>query len=166
MENNRQVESLIVHTWLWHVRWALPIAVAGGVAWVIVDPGKASRGGLFVLTMFLLLLGVLIWRMGVHPSVRISATGMRVHRMIGKVDIAWDQVRSVEPGRGGLVVETMSGERVMTNPLGGKTNISLGLEIDTYADRLADWLTRLAASSAPDREKLLVMGAPRRRLLR
>lgn len=153
---------VVIHTWLWRVRWVLPIGAIAAMWALAAHPGKASIGGLMVFGGFVSLLAALLWRIGVHPSLQLSARGLRVRRMVGVLEVEWEDVMEVRPGRGGLVVVRRSGEPIATYPIGGKTNLSFGLEIDTYSDRLADWLGKVAATPLPERNSVLQRGLPRR----
>lgn len=117
-------------------------AIAAVTAWVLWWP-DADRTAAALAAAVDLVFVVLLWRMGLHPSLEATAAGLTVRNPLQTVEIPWAEVRETIPGYDGIRI-TRYGRPSVTVWAVQKANISTWSRARTRADVVAATIDHLA----------------------
>jgi hypothetical protein len=138
----------------------LPIVGAAGVWLLATHRGKGSEGDVIFFGFYIALLVAILWRLCVHPRIRLNANGMDITKIVGKVVVPWSDIRDVKAESRGLTVTKVTGQSATFFPIFNKTNITLWFKVETRSDRVARWVLELAHADPQQRLSLLDAGVP------
>lgn len=122
---------------------ALSLAVIAAVtAWVLWWPDADRTAAVLVATVALAFV-VLLWRMGLHPSVEATDNGLTIRNPLRTVEVPWAEVSEAVPGYDGIRI-TRYGLPSITVWAVQKANISTWSRMRTRADAVAATIEALA----------------------